>query len=331
MLIVSHDRELLTRVDQIAELSGGRARLYGGNLDAFEELRAEEQAAAQRAVSAAAADVRQQQRDLADSQVKLARRERYGKKMYATKREPKMIMQTRKREAQVSAARLRGLHEERLEAAQDRLAEAEQAVRDDAEIRVDLPDTRVPAGRTVLTMTGLAGMAWHPGRTSGGDGPAPPGPGAGGVLDTLIVRGPERIALTGPNGAGKTTLLRAIAGQAELPGVTVQRAAAGTGYLPQRLDVLDGRPVCWTTCAPPPRRRRSTRSGPGWPGSCSAANGPGSWPGHCPGGSGSAPRRPRCCWPSHHRSCCCSTSRPTTSTWPRPGSWPRPWTATAAR
>ena len=41
--------------------------------------------------------------------------------------------------------------------------------------------------------------------------------------------------------------------------------------------------MCWTTCAPPPRRRRSTRSGPGWPGSCSAANGPGSWPGHCPG------------------------------------------------
>ena len=240
MLIVSHDRELLTRVDQIAELSGGQARLYGGNVDAFEELRAEEQAAAQRAVSAAAAEVRQQRRDLADSEVKLARRERYGKKMYANKREPKMIMQTRKREAQVSAARLRGLHEERLEAAQDRLADAEQAVRDDAEIRVDLPDTRVPAGRTVLTMTGLAGMAWHPGRARGGDAPAPPGTGAVGVLDTLIVRGAERIALTGPNGAGKTTLLRAIAGQAELPGVTVQRAAAGAGYLPQRLDLLDG-------------------------------------------------------------------------------------------
>ena len=241
MLIVSHDRELLTRVDQIAELSGGQARRYGGNLDTFEELRAEQQAAAQRAVSAAAANVRQQRRDLADSQVKLARRERYGQKMYANKREPKMIMQTRKREAQVSAARLRGLHEERLEAAQDRLADAEQAVRDDAEIRVDLPGTQVPAGRTVLTLTGLAGMAWHPGRASGGDGPAPPGAVAVGVLDTLIVRGPERIALAGPNGAGKTTLLHAIAGQAELPGVTVQRAVAGAGYLPQRLDVLDGR------------------------------------------------------------------------------------------
>jgi hypothetical protein len=57
--------------------------------------------------------------------VQLARRERYGKKMYASKREPKIVMQARKRQAQVSAARLRDLHEERLEAAQDRLARTE--------------------------------------------------------------------------------------------------------------------------------------------------------------------------------------------------------------
>jgi ATPase subunit of ABC transporter with duplicated ATPase domains len=58
------------------------------------------------------------------------------------------------------------------------------------------------------------------------------------ALTELIVRGPERIALTGPNGAGKTTLLRAIAGLATRPGVTV-RPGAVTGYLPQRLDILD--------------------------------------------------------------------------------------------
>src|SRR4029079_19338808 len=40
------------------------------------------------------------------------------------------------------------------------------------------------------------------------------------------------------NGAGKTTLLRAIAGLAIRPGVTV-RLSAVTGYLPQRLDILD--------------------------------------------------------------------------------------------
>ena len=57
MVIVSHDRELLGMIDQIAELSSGGIRMYGGNLAAYSELLAAEQDAAERAVSAAEADV----------------------------------------------------------------------------------------------------------------------------------------------------------------------------------------------------------------------------------------------------------------------------------
>jgi ATPase subunit of ABC transporter with duplicated ATPase domains len=221
MVIVSHDRELLGLVDQIADLSAGRVRMYGGNLAAYEELLAAEQAAAERAVTAAAADIRREHRDLVDAQVKQARRDRHGRKVAASGSIPKIVASQRKRAAQETAGRSRELHAERLQAARDRLADAEQAVRDDAEIRIELPGTAVPAGRTVLTLTGL---------------PAPhPRPAA---LAELIVRGPERIALTGPNGSGKTTLLRAIAGLAPLPGVGV-RLGAVVGYLPQRLDILD--------------------------------------------------------------------------------------------
>ena len=237
MVIVSHDRELLALTDQIADLSGGEIRMYGGNLDAYEELLSAEQAAAERAVTAAAADVRREQRDLIDAQVKQARRDRMGRKVAASGGLPRIVAYARKRAAQETAGRSRGLHAGRLEAARGRLDEAEQAVRDDAEIRVDLPGTAVPAGRTVLTVTGLDGPRWHP---APGALPAPPTLGAAplSTLAELIVRGPERIALTGPNGAGKTTLLRAIAGLAIRPGVTV-RLSAVTGYLPQRLDILD--------------------------------------------------------------------------------------------
>ena len=234
MVIVSHDRELLALMDQIADLSGGEVRMYGGNLDAYEELLAAEQAAAERAVTSAAADVRREQRDLVEAQVKQARRDRMGRKVAASGGLPRIVAYARKRAAQETAGRSRGLHAGRLEAARGRLDEAEQAVRDDAEIRVDLPGTAVPAGRTVLAVAGLDGTRWHPAP------PAPPTPDAPPVaaLAELIVRGPERIALTGPNGAGKTTLLRAIAGLATRPGVTV-RLGAVTGYLPQRLDILD--------------------------------------------------------------------------------------------
>jgi ATPase subunit of ABC transporter with duplicated ATPase domains len=239
MVIISHDRELLGLVDQIADLSGGEIRLYGGNLDAYEELLAAEQAAAERAVTTAAADVRRERRDLIDAQVKQARRDRMGRKVAASGGLPRIVAHARKRTAQETAGRSRELHAERLEAARGRLSEAEQAVRDDAEIRVDLPATAVPAGRTVLTVTGLDGAHWHPAAQAGQrDAVCLPDEARPPALEGLIVRGPERIALTGPNGAGKTTLLRAIAGRAERPGITV-RLGAVTGYLPQRLDILD--------------------------------------------------------------------------------------------
>jgi ATPase subunit of ABC transporter with duplicated ATPase domains len=232
MVIVSHDRELLRLVDQVADLSGGEVRMYGGNLQAYEEIRAGEQEAAERAVTTAGAEVRRERRDMIEAKVKQATRDRQGRKVAASGSLPRAAVDARKKHAQESAGRSHELHADRLQAARDHLEEAERAVRDDAAIRVALPATAVPAGRTVLTVTGLAGARWHPatGNHTRTD--------KQGVLADLILRGPERLALTGPNGSGKTTLLKAIAGLAPLPGVTV-RLGAVAGYLPQRLDILD--------------------------------------------------------------------------------------------
>jgi ATPase subunit of ABC transporter with duplicated ATPase domains len=230
--VVSHDRELLARVDQIAEVSGHGVLIYGGNLEAYEEIVAAEQAAVAREVTSAAGQVRRERRDLVEAQVKQARRDRQGRRAAASGSIPRIVAGGLKRRAEESAGRSRELHAERLQAARNRLAEAEEAVRDDAEIRIELPGTAVPAGRTVLTVTGLAGGGWHP---AGGRAAEPA---EGGMLGEFLVRGPERIALTGPNGAGKTTLLRAIAGVAAPPGISI-RPGAVVGFLPQRLDILD--------------------------------------------------------------------------------------------
>ncbi|MET9778005.1 ABC-F family ATP-binding cassette domain-containing protein [Streptomyces sp. NPDC006367] len=220
LVVVSHDRELLDLVDRIADLRFGEITWYGGNFSAYQEALAVEQEAAERTVRAAEADLRRQKRELADAQVVLARRKRYGQKMYDTKREPRAVMKMRKRTAQESAGKYRIMHEEKLAEAKERLDDAAQAVRDDDEIRVDLPYTAVPAGRTVLTLRDLE-LA-HGARVRGG----------------LDLHGPERIALTGRNGAGKTTLLRTIAG--ELAPVSGEATAhVPLRFLPQRLDVLD--------------------------------------------------------------------------------------------
>ncbi|MCX4585270.1 ABC-F family ATP-binding cassette domain-containing protein [Streptomyces sp. NBC_01481] len=220
MVVVSHDRELLDLVDQIADLRDGEVRWYGGNFSAYEEALAVEQDAAERMVRVAESDLRKQKRDLAEAHMKLARRKRFGQKSYDNQRVPKIIANARKAESQVSAGKHRILHEEKLAEARERLDEAVDAVRDDDEIRIELPFTTVHPGQGVLRLSELR-------LRYGAE-----------VKGEFEIRGPERIALVGRNGAGKTTLLRTIAGELEpLAGEAV--AEVPLRFLPQRLDVLD--------------------------------------------------------------------------------------------
>ncbi|MFE6187166.1 ABC-F family ATP-binding cassette domain-containing protein [Streptomyces sp. NPDC056465] len=220
LVVVSHDRDLLERVDRIADLRAGELSWYGGGWSAYEDALATQQEAAGRMVRAAESDVRRQKRELEEARVKVARRQRHNKKMDAERRAPRIVAGAHKRSSQEAAGKLRGLHEDRLQEARERLDTASEAIREDAEIRVRLPRTAVPAGRTVLSVHGLR-------------------PRFGTLRDgELHVQGPERIALIGRNGAGKTTLLRTLTG--ELPPVGGEaRTFVPLRFLPQRLDVLD--------------------------------------------------------------------------------------------
>ncbi|NRQ51484.1 ABC-F family ATP-binding cassette domain-containing protein [Aeromicrobium stalagmiti] len=218
LVVVSHDRALLNVMDDIGELRDG-VSWYGGGYDAYEAAVAAEQEVAQRAVRNAQSDLRAQKRDLVESHSKLAHRRKMGEKAWAEKRMPKIAMGTYKRKAEVSAGKLTGIHEERLDAATSHLDEAQARLRDDREIRVDLPGTAVPPSRDVLRLEDV--------RPLHGD-----------LVIDLDVRGPERIALVGPNGAGKTSLLRTITGDLEPADGTVE-VTVPVRYLPQRMDVLD--------------------------------------------------------------------------------------------
>ncbi|MFC9842038.1 ABC-F family ATP-binding cassette domain-containing protein [Streptomyces sp. NPDC060223] len=220
MVVVSHDRELLDLVDQIADLRSGEVTWYGGNFSAYEEALAGEQDAAERMVRVAESDVRRQKRELIESRTKQARTDHRGRQLAASGSHGKALTDAMRRRAEETAGRNKHLHEGRLDSARQRLSEAEEAVRDDDEIRVDLPYTAVPPGRHVLTLLDLE--LKYGARVGGG----------------FDLRGPERIALVGRNGAGKTTLLRTISGELDAVSGEVQ-AHVPLRFLPQRLDVLD--------------------------------------------------------------------------------------------
>ena len=218
LVVVSHDRTLLGHVDAVVELRGARLHTYGGDLTAFEAARADEKAADDAAVRSARGALRCEQRDLSEALDRNARRAGRGRAAAARGGTPKVLLGARARRAQVTAGRVSGVHEERIDAARRDLVEARRAAIDDEEIRLELPGSRVPARRRVLRLADVAL--------------------ARGPVVSLEVHGPERIALTGANGVGKTTLLHTVAGRAPAEAGRVE-ASVPLRLLPQTLDVLD--------------------------------------------------------------------------------------------
>ena len=211
LIVVSHDVSLLELMDETAELYGSALSTFGGPYSQWREAMAREQDAARQAERAAAQVVRREKRDRIEAESTLAGRAAMGRKAEHEKRVPGIVSGARKRAAQVSAGKLRGMVADREAAARAAWDAADRRVRDDARLHIDLPDPGVPAGRRIATI-GDGERAW-------------------------IVQGPERVAITGPNGAGKTTLLERLVTSAG--GERIEAHTDRIGYLPQRIDGLD--------------------------------------------------------------------------------------------
>ncbi|MEV0810823.1 ribosomal protection-like ABC-F family protein [Micromonospora sp. NPDC050200] len=226
LLLVSHDRALLDRMDRIFELDRGEVRSYGGNFTAYEEAVRAAQEVAERNVRNAEQEVKREKRELQQARERAERRASNASRNLKNAGLPKIFAGTMKRGAQEAAGRSGEMHAARVSEARARLDEAGRALRDEQRIVLDLPGTSVPAGRTVFS-----GERMH---VRYGDRVLFAGEGA-----DLVIRGPERIALTGPNGAGKSTLLRLVDGDLEPESGRVRRADGRIAYLSQRLGLLD--------------------------------------------------------------------------------------------
>ncbi|MFE3451257.1 ABC-F family ATP-binding cassette domain-containing protein [Nonomuraea sp. NPDC059194] len=201
LLVVSHDRALLDRMDRIAELDRGEVRYYGGDFTAYEEAVRTEQEAAERTVRSAEQELKREKREMQQARERAERRASNAARNLKNAGLPRIFAGNMKRGAQEAAGRAGQTHAARVNDAKARLDEAGRALRDDQKITLHLPGTNVPAGRTVFHGEHLQARGLF----------AEPG------ID-LTIRGPERIALTGPNGVGKSTLLRLISGDLEPDG-----------------------------------------------------------------------------------------------------------------
>ncbi|MFI8081584.1 ABC-F family ATP-binding cassette domain-containing protein [Kitasatospora sp. NPDC086009] len=226
LLLVSHDRALLDRMDRIAELDSGELRLFGGNFTAYEQAAEAGREVAAKNIRNAEQELKREKRELQQARERADRRASNAGRNLKNAGLPRIFAGTMKRGAQESAGRAGQVHAARLGEARARLDEAERALRDDQRLTLDLSGTRVPSGRDLFVGENLQVLR--------GGTPLF----AGGGVD-LTVRGPERIALLGQNGTGKTTLLRLLVGDLAPDGGRLRRSDGRVAYLSQRLDLLD--------------------------------------------------------------------------------------------
>jgi len=211
LIVVSHDIALLELMDDTAELYGSSLSVFGGPYSEWRAWLDAEQEAARQDERDATQAFKKEKRQRIEAETKLAHRASFAKKAYENKREPKIVMNGRKMAAQVSAGRLRTEVAGKEETARAAMDAAGRRVRDDASMKIELPDPGVSNSRRIATL---------------GDG-----------TRSWVVQGPERVALIGRNGVGKTTLLRRLVADADLTGGNAS-ASSGNVHL-ARMDPED--------------------------------------------------------------------------------------------
>ncbi len=200
LLVSTHDRALLDRVDRILELSPLGARSYGGGWSLYQAQRTAEAEAAQRELESARHALRDTKRSAREVRERQDRRNARGKRGRGTANLPKILLNARRERSEGTSARLGQVGEHRIEASRARVRIANARVEEAERVRLELPSADLHSTRLVAELRGVGYT--FPGAAE----PAVRG------FDLGIV-GPERLAITGPNGSGKTTLLRLLTGE----------------------------------------------------------------------------------------------------------------------
>ena len=221
VIVVSHDRQLLAHVSEIAELFNGQLRQFSGNYQNYLDALEQEQHTAQQKVRDAKSVLKKEKDERAALATQIAHDAAKGKKNIANRRKSRLALGNDKARAQNTAAKQTHKHAQGIADAALDLDSAQRRVRKDSQIYVSLPPTQLAAGTKVLQLQ-LPPNA--EGRTE------------------FIMAGPEYLRIAGANGSGKTTLINHIFAANQESTLTADSDSAvdyvigNVGFIRQRIE-----------------------------------------------------------------------------------------------
>lgn len=198
MLIVSHDRELLNKMDGIIEISNLGLKFYGGNFDFYLEQRKMEDMAALNKLQSHQEKYSKQKQQEQDTKEKQAHRTAHGEKRSRHEGMSPLEIGFKQGRSQKTTARLQETHEKTTERLKQELENQKENLRDHHAISIDIKSSKIPARKKMIVCQNLNFRypnteqdLWKR------------------ALSFEVI-GNIRMAVSGKNGSGKTTLIQLI-------------------------------------------------------------------------------------------------------------------------
>lgn len=224
MLVVSHDRTLLNLLDLTLELSTNGIEVYGGNYAFYEEQKEAKVNALQSKLEENEKTLRQTQqkaREVAEQRNKKeARGKAHGQKLAL----PKILANRRKGQAEESTAKLKEVHQEKMNDLSNHLRNIRTQIQQYQILKIDLGSPDLHRGKLLIDVKDLnfsyEGLKlWQ-------------------MPLTFQIRSGERLRIAGNNGSGKTTLLKLLMGDLVASEGVINKADFQFMYLDQEYSMM---------------------------------------------------------------------------------------------
>lgn len=198
LIVVSHDRELLGRMQRIVALSPSGLRSYGGNYGVYAQASDDERSAAQRELARRKLERQRDERELRVQRERLERRQTQGSRAACTANQAPILLGRQKARSEASMGRhlTRQAEQRRQLDAAVRVAASGIERESPVLFRID-GDRHAPSAQRLVELDGLVLPHLHGPRSR---------------IDLLLTRG-MRVGVVGDNGQGKSVLLSVLAGR----------------------------------------------------------------------------------------------------------------------
>ncbi len=221
IVIVSHDRELLNRMDTILELTANGIKSYGGNYDFYMEEKRKERQNLEERKSEYESKLSKLNTQKIKNSIQKERGRKYGEKEIDNNRYPRIMANSLKGKAEVSAGKKDREFDSKIKDHKSELSDIRTSLRDE---RIKIAAIEKPfIKKTLLEINNL--------EFSYGDNKILSG-------INLIMSGADRLLIRGDNGSGKTTLIKLITGELK-PEAGEVKLNGDVIYLNQTLSLLD--------------------------------------------------------------------------------------------